>query len=169
MSQASRKPLPLDAGEEVYSSLRKVRLVAGLIVLGMVLVTLAAGVGIVIRLARPVGGGVALVIVVAAAAVVSLASGALLLELAARKAHRADSLRLAAEAYQSGSALAGTINLLAGCLTVGSIFSSGLSGGLWLPKLLVLGMNLVGMAICIPRLRRLRELHYRPTLPYTRA
>ena len=54
-------------------------------------------------------------------------------------------------------------------LALAVLAASGVSGGLWLPQLLVLAANVLGLVLAVPRVKHLRALHYRPILPLTRV
>ena len=155
-------------GEDVHRIVRRLRAVGGIIALGLVLVVLVAAAGLVLRLFRPVAGDMSAVLGPAAAAILALAVGAGMLEAFSRKAMHARSLEAAVAAYKLGCASAGVLNFLAGCLTAVVFFTNGVANGLWVPQVLILALNVVGLALALPKMKHLRKLHYRPTLPVTR-
>jgi len=156
-------------GEDIHRLVRQLRFVAGLIGLALAAVAALAAAGMVLRAARPAEGSFAAVVLAGVIALAALAGGVTALELSTRRAKKAGSLAAAAAAYKIGCIIAGGANFAAGCVTLIVVFTGGVSGGLWLPELLVLAMNLLGLGLAVPRVKHLRQIHYRPTLPVTRV
>ncbi|OPX21925.1 MAG: hypothetical protein B1H04_05810 [Planctomycetales bacterium 4484_123] len=67
-----------------------------------------------------------------------------------------------------GCVVAGMANLVAGGITVAVIFRSGVGGRLWMAEVLLLALNVLGLATAMPKMKHLRALHYRPVLPASR-
>jgi hypothetical protein len=157
------------AGEHVHRIVAALRLAGGLVVLGLGVVVVLTAIGLIVRAVWPVSGSLGGVIFAGVLAVLALAGGATLLELTGRKAKKADTLEGTVAAYKLGCAIAGAINFLAGMVTVILLFTGGISGGRWVPILIVTTINVFGMVLAIPRVRHVRALHYRPTLPISRV
>lgn len=164
-----RSAFTMPTGTDVHLSMKRLRSVAGVMALGTVAVFLGAGAGMAVRLARPVRGGLAWVLVAGGVGLVALIVGLGLLVWGNRQAKRAEAIKAAAGAYLTGCAVAGAANFAAGVVTVGAIFSNGLSKGLWVPQVLVLAVNLLGLVLAVPKVEHLRRLHYSPTLPTSRT
>mgnify|MGYP006304513623 CR=1 FL=1 len=161
-------PYSLPIGQDVYRIVVRLRLVGGLVLLALGLTVLLAAGGFLLRAFRPVDGGVAAVILAGAVAVLALAGGTVALEVTSRKARKAGSLEGAVAVYRLGCAIAGAVNAAAALVALIVLYANGISGGLWIPLAIVLVLNLLGMALAVPRVRQVRRLHYRPTLPISR-
>ena len=167
------KPRPPTAafppGEEVHRIVAALRLMGFLVVLGLVMLLLATAIGLIVRAARPVEGSLGPVIFAAVVAVAALAAGATLLEVTGQKARKAGTLETTVAVYKLGCAIAGMTNFMGGTITVIVLLTDGISGGRFFPLLLVTAINAVGMVLAIPRVRHVRAMHYRPTLPISRV
>jgi len=167
--QPPERPAPsLVVGEDVHRVVKDLRLIGVLAGLAMVLVVVAGLLAVALRAARPVAGGLSAIVLAGIVAVAALAGGATALELWGRHAKRAPDLQHAISAYALGCAVAGGANFLAGAVTVIVVFANGVSGGLWIPDLLVLAISVMGLILAVPRMKHVRELYYRPTLPVSR-
>jgi len=169
MSNSTQAGQPMLLNSSVSRSVRRLRAMGALIVLCMVVLALAGAVAVVVRLVRPVAGTMAAALVAAGVAVAALAAGAAALEALGRRARKAGSMEAAIGAYSTGCVIAALANLAAGAFTIGMIVTYGLGRGLWIPALLVLGLNVLGLVMAMPKMSHLRELHYRPTLPGVRV
>jgi hypothetical protein len=155
--------------DDVFVVLKSLRVLAGLTVLGIVVLALAGAGGFLLRGSYPVTGGTGVVALIGVVAILCLGGGMAMLELSSRKAKAAGSFKPAAQAYRSGCRGAAGLNFLAGALTVAGIYSNGISNGLWIGQGIILGLNLLGLVLATPRVKHLRDLHWRPTLPVTRV
>jgi hypothetical protein len=155
--------------EGVHRTVSRLRLVAAGVWLALALVAGLAVLLVVLRALHPVKGGFAPVVAAGVLALVGLGAGATALGLTDRKARRAGSLGEAANHYRVGCLIAGASNFAVSCVTLGVLWGCGVSGGLWVPQLLVLAVNLLGLLLAVPRLKHLRSLHYRPMLPLTKV
>ena len=168
MSPASLKPT-LDPGQ-THRALARLRLLDLVILLGLLAVLAAAGWALAGAAGRADGapGRLGPIIWTGLAALAALGLGSAILEITSARARRLNDLDRCAAAYLGGCAGAAALNLLAGALTVRTILANGVANGLWLLAGLCLCLNVVGTVLTLPRLRHLRSLHYRPTLPITR-
>ena len=164
-----RRTYSLLPGHDVQGIVKDLRRVGAAVGVAMALVVGLGVAAVVVRALRPVGGGMAPVVVVGVAGLAALGGAMALLEITGRRARRADTLRRAASTYKVGCAAAGALNFLAGCATVAVVFANGVSGGLWVPAVLILALNALGLVLALPRIKHLRSLHYSPTLPVTRV
>jgi len=164
-----RSVFAMPTGTDVHLSTKRLRSVAGVMVLAAGAVLIAAGAGIAVRLAHPVRGGLAGVLLAGGVSLVALIVGLCLLVWGSRQAKRAEAIKAAAGAYLTGCAVAGAANFIAGVVTVGAIFGNGVSKGLWVPHVLILSVNVMGLVLAVPKVGYLRRLHYSPTLPTSRT
>ncbi len=155
--------------EGVHRMVSRLRLVAAAVWLALALVAGLAVLLLVLRALHPVKGGFGPVVAAGVLALAGLGTGAAALGLTDRKARRGASLEEAANHYRIGCLIAGAANFAPSCVTLGVLWASGVSGGLWLPQLLVLAVNLLGLLLAVPRLKHLRSLHYRPMLPLSKV
>jgi hypothetical protein len=163
------QPLPSYLGQGNYQTTRYVRVVGAGVFLAAAGVVVGGAGCILLRLARPVAGGLGMILLAGAVGLTALLAGAAAAEAANRRALKATSFDAAARAYIYGCALTGAVNFAAGVFAIIVILTNGASEGLWLPDLLVVILNSSGMIIAVPRLARLRRLHYTPTLPRVRV
>ncbi|KPK83790.1 MAG: hypothetical protein AMJ81_07330 [Phycisphaerae bacterium SM23_33] len=157
------------SNEEVRAALQAVRMLAGLVLGGLVLVVVLGAAGVAVRLLRPVDGHMGPIVLAGTVGFLLLAGAIVVLEVSGRRAGRAQTLERAVLAYRGGCAVGGGLNFLGGVVTVIVIFANGVSGGLWVPAVLVLALNSLGLVLAVPRLKHIRRLHYSPTLPVTRV
>lgn len=166
-STPQHRVFSLSVGEDVHRAVRQLRLMGGLMVLALLLVVLAAAAGAVIRLVHPRQGQLSAVVVSGLVGIAALAAGVAVLEVVTRRAKAAETLALAVAAYRRGCVIAGGLNFVAGLYTVSVIFANGPANGLWVPQVLIVAVNVLGMVLAVPRVKHLRRLHYSPTLPYS--
>jgi len=159
---------PLPVAENLRRTVGRLRLGAGLLELALVLVAATAALGMVVRARSPVAGALWPVVLAVVVALAALAGGAVALELTARKVKKAKTLPAAATWYKTGCLIAGGANLVAACLSLVVLFANGISGRLWLPQVLALAANLLGLFLAIPRLKHLARFHQRAILPIAR-
>jgi len=146
----------------------QLRLVGALVSLALGGVILAALIILIVRIFSPTGGSFGPVATAGVVAIVALAAGLAAIELTSRKAKKAGELETAATLYKIGCVIAGGANFVGGIVTLCVLLSNGVSKGLWIPTLIVLAINLLGLILAVPRVKHLRALHYRPILPVTR-
>ncbi len=169
MDSTPKRPVySLSLGKDVHRFTSQLRLVGGLIVLALILVILGAFSGIVVRLIHPREGALSIVLLLGFIGIVALAAGTVAIEVSDRRARKAKAMGDAVAIYRTGCVIAGGSNFVAGLCTVGVIFANGLSDGLWLPMILVLSVNTLGMVLAIPRIKHISRIHYSPSLPYSR-
>ena len=160
--------LLLPFGQEVNRLLRRLRGIAALMGLAAVLLMLVGAALILVRLAWPVPGGVSQVLIGGAVAFGAFAAGATVMEVVARRTAAAKSFERAIVIYQAGGIVAAGLNFAATLFTLHTIVAAGVSGGLWMAQALVLTLNATGLYLTLPRVRRLRRLHYRPPTHYVK-
>ena len=163
-----RPPRGVLLGEEVHTTVQRLRAVGAIIALGTTALVATAAAALVWRAFHPTSGGTALLAAAAGVSILALGGGLTALELLGRRAKRADSLAGAVSAYKTGCIAASAANFLAGGLTVAAIFHIGIGGRLWMAELLLLALNVLGLATAMPKMKHLRALHYRPVLPTSR-
>ncbi len=154
--------------EGVSRSVRRLRAMGAIIALLLVVLLLAAAGAMVFRALSPVAGTMTKALIAAGVAVAALALAVVVLETYSRRAKKAGAMESAVGAYSTGCVVAAVANLAAGAVTVGVIVVNGVGGGLWVPELLVIGLNVLGLVMAMPKMKHLRDLHYRPTLPGSR-
>ncbi|MHC4715382.1 MAG: hypothetical protein ACYS5V_00280 [Planctomycetota bacterium] len=155
--------------EGVNRSVRRLRLIGAVIALCLAMLLIAAAAAMGLRAFVPIEGTMTAALIAAAVAVAALGGGAAALEGYGRRARKAESMEAAVGAYSTGCIVAWLGNLTAGAVTICVIVLNGVGSGLWIPQLLVLALNVLGLALAMPKMKHLRELHYRPTLPVSRV
>jgi len=163
------RPTGLPFGEDIHRMVAQLRLAGAAVSLSLAGVVIAAVVLLVVRISRPVAGSFSTVVVAGVIALAALVGGLVAIELTGRRAKKADTLEAAAAGYKLGCLLSGGLNLAAACVTLVVLATAGVSRGLWVPQLLVLAVNVLGLILAVPRVKHLRALHYRPILPLTRV
>jgi hypothetical protein len=153
----------------VHRAVKRVHVLGTILVAALVLAVLAAVVAIMVRTYRPVVGTRQPVVLAGLVALAALGGGVVLTECASRRARSSKELAQAVTAYLGGCFGAGASNLLAWIISVGVLLANGISHMLWLPTLMVLGLNFVGVLLALPRVKHLRRLYYSPSLPFQKA
>jgi hypothetical protein len=159
------------AGGELHQAVRRFHLVAGGIVAALAGVVLGSVIAMLVRAARPiadaqVSGGKGAILWGGLASVLALAAGLAAIELFGRHARRIGPLIRATAAYVTGCLVAAGVNLIAGIVTIALIAANGVGNMLWLPELLLVVLNALGMLLAIPRVAHLRTFKNVPLLPY---
>ena len=101
-------------------------------------------------------------------AIAGLIAGLVVVASFEKRAKQTEGIEAASGAYRTGCWIAGGISFGAGVVTIIIIFITGVGGGMWVPALLALAINLTGVLMAAPRIKRLRRLFYRPALPIAR-
>jgi len=169
MSPPAMQPASPLLGEDIHRVTARLRLVAAGIGLALAAVGVVGAVLLVLRALRPVEGRFAAVVAAGAVALAALVGALVALEITGRRAKKAPALAPAAAGYLAGCLIAAGANFAAACVTLVVLGQNGVSAGLWVPTTLVLAVNLLGLLLAIPRVKHLRQLHYRPILPVTRV
>ena len=162
------QPGPLFGGD-IHHMVAQLRLVGALVSLALGGVILVGLVILVVRIFSPTDGTFGPVATAGVVAVLALAGGLVTIELTSRKAKKAVDLEAAATFYKIGCVVAGGANFVGGVVTLCVLQANGVSKSLWIPTLIVLALNLLGLILAVPRVKHLRALHYRPILPVTRV
>jgi hypothetical protein len=120
------------------------------------------------RTINPKDGAASMVLLSGFFAAAALFGGAAAIEVANRRAKKAQEMGESIAFFRNGCSISGGLNFFAGFWSVGTIFLNGLGNGLWLPQILVVALSAIGLFLSIPRMRHISKLHYSPTLPCSR-
>ncbi len=169
MSADSQQPVvPMIQDEGVHRVIRRMRIIQALLILGLSVLILIAAVGVLTGLKRS-SIGLGVFIFPAIWALVALVVGLSLVGVFAKRAKRTEAFEAAGRLYGTGCSTAGGINLAAGCFTVSALFRNGADEGLWVPAVLLLVINALGVILAVPAIKQLRRLFYTPSLPVARV
>ncbi|RLG55168.1 MAG: hypothetical protein DRN88_05980 [Candidatus Hydrothermarchaeota archaeon] len=144
--------------QKVSKILTQLQIITAAIIIAVIIIVALAGWGILGGLGSPTGSQHYLLILAGTVGVVALLAGIIIVEITDRQARRLQELEAAILKYRFSCLLTGTINLLAGILTVFAIFTIGAAGGLWLPETLMIILNATGMILAIPKFKDIRRL-----------
>ena len=151
-----------------HHATRTIVLAGWLTMAAMVVLAAVAVLAVFFRITHPARSSAWPVLFSGAGAILAIVAGAGIMGLAVERIKRAESFELAAAIYVKSCLTSGAMNSAAGALAILVVFLNGLAGRLWLPDVLVVCVTLLGLILSVPRLKRLRKLHYMPTLPYVR-
>ncbi len=152
-------------GKEVGRILTQLQVIAASMIIALIIIVVAAGWGILSGLGSSVDRSLrtrnqlAILAIVGAIGLIALLAGAVAVEISDRQARKLQDLKKAILKYRFGCLAAGIANFIAGALTVTAIFITRPADGLWLPEVLIVMLNAVGMSLAIPRFKHIRRLH----------
>jgi hypothetical protein len=152
----------------VYQATRAVVLAALLSAAAVVIVAALAVVAVFFRLSHPAQSNAWPTVCSGIGAIIAIVAGLVIMGWSIERIKRAESFELAAAIYARSCLTSVAMNSAAGVLAILVIFLNGLAGHLWLPDVLVVCVTLLGLILSVPRLKRLRKMHYTPSLPYVR-